>query len=61
MTDKSLGRFYALAQEFWSQISEGYLHAYLEALAQAEGVEVGVFLQRAQEEAARLLKGLSPS
>ncbi|WP_038058906.1 protoglobin domain-containing protein [Thermus amyloliquefaciens] len=41
-------------------ISEGYLHAYLEALAQAEGVEVGAFLQRAQEEAARLLRSLSP-
>lgn len=42
-------------------ISEGYLHAYLEALAQAEGVEVGMFLQRAQEEAARMLRNLSPS
>ncbi|WP_105317321.1 protoglobin domain-containing protein [Thermus tenuipuniceus] len=41
-------------------ISEGYLHAYLEALAQAEGVEVGAFLRRAQEEAARLLRSLSP-
>lgn len=42
-------------------ISESYLHAYLEALAQAEGVEVGMFLQRAQEEAARMLRNLSPS
>ncbi|MFN3179350.1 MAG: protoglobin domain-containing protein [Thermus sp.] len=41
-------------------ISESYLHAYLEALAQAEGVEVGAFLRRAQEEAARLLRSLSP-
>lgn len=41
-------------------ISEGYLHAHLEALAQAEGVEVGIFLQRAQQEAARLLASLSP-
>ncbi|WP_273104463.1 hypothetical protein [Thermus antranikianii] len=31
-----------------------------QAPAQSEGVEVGVFLQRAQEEAARLLAGLSP-
>ncbi|MFX9939148.1 hypothetical protein ABTP77_22580, partial [Acinetobacter baumannii] len=31
------------------------------ALAQAEGVEVGMFLQRAQEEAARMLRNLSPS
>ncbi|RTH27267.1 globin [Thermus scotoductus] len=42
-------------------ISESYLHAYLEALAQAEGVEVGMFLQRAQEEGARMLRNLSPS
>ena len=42
-------------------ISESYLHAYLEALAQVEGVEVGMFLQRAQEEAARMLRNLSPS
>ncbi len=41
-------------------ISESYLHAYLEALAQAEGMEVGAFLRRAQEEAARLLRSLSP-
>ncbi len=41
-------------------ISESYLHAYLEALAQAEGVEVGQFLDRAQQEAARMLARLSP-
>ena len=41
-------------------ISEGYLHAYLESLARAEGVEVGLLERQAQEEAARLLEGLSP-